>query len=64
MIIRNSYDIDHWPEFEAFDPEMLIRQKAIRYNQIKSRIRKGRAEKEKKNESNNHCTGSKSVVTR
>ena len=59
MNIRSSYDVDLWPEYIFPDQEELIRRKAIRINNIKSRLRKELAEKEKKNETKCNRTGSK-----
>lgn len=50
MNIRTLYDIDLWPEYILPDQEELTRRKAIRIKNIKSRLRKELAEKEKKNE--------------
>lgn len=48
MNIRSSYDVDLWPEYIHPDQEELIRRKAMRIQNIKSRLRKDLAEKEKK----------------
>ena len=48
MNIRSSYDVDLWPEYILPDQEELTRRKAIRINNIKSRLRKDLAEKEKR----------------
>lgn len=47
MNIRSSYDVDLWPEYILPDQE-LIRRKAMRIQNIKSRLRKDLAEKEKR----------------
>lgn len=63
MNIRSSYDVDLWPEYILLDQEELMRRKAMRIQNIKSRLRKELAEKEKKrNETVNHYSGGKSVV--
>ena len=65
MNIRSDYDIDLWPEYILPDQELLIQRKAIRIQNIKSRLRKELAEKEKKeNEAKNHRTCSKRLVAR
>lgn len=48
MNIRSSYDVDLWPEYILPDQEELIRRKAMRIQNIKSRLRKELAEKEKR----------------
>ncbi len=48
MNIRTDYDVDLWPEYILQDQEELIRRKAMRIQNIKSRLRKELAEKEKK----------------
>ncbi len=48
MNIRTSYDVDLFPEYILPDQEELIRRKAMRIQNIKSRLRKELAEKEKK----------------
>lgn len=48
MNIRSSYDVDLWPEYILPEQEELIRRKAMRIQNIKSRLRKDLAEKEKR----------------
>ena len=48
MNIRSSYDVDLWPEYILPEQEELIRRKAMRIQNIKSRLRKELAEKEKR----------------
>lgn len=48
MNIRTSYDVDLWQEYILPDQEELIRRKAMRIQNIKSRLRKDLAEKEKR----------------
>lgn len=48
MNIRTDYDVDLWPEYILPDQEELIRRKAMRIQNIKSRLRKELAEKEKR----------------
>lgn len=48
MNIRTSYDVDLFPEYILPDQEELIRRKAMRIQNIKSRLRKDLAEKEKR----------------
>ncbi len=48
MNIRTDYDVDLWQEYILQDQEELIRRKAMRIQNIKSRLRKELAEKEKK----------------
>lgn len=50
MDIRTDYDQDLWPEYLLQYQEVLIARKAMRIQQIKSRLRKELAEKERKNE--------------
>ena len=57
MNIRTSYDVDLCPEYILPDQEELIRRKAMRIQNIKSRLRKDLAEKEKrKNETKRNRT--------
>lgn len=48
MEIRNDYDQDLWPEYLLPYQDVLIARKAMRIQNIKSRLRKELAEKEKK----------------
>lgn len=48
MEIRTDYDKDLWPEYLLPYQEVLIARKAMRIKNIKSRLRKQLAEKEKK----------------
>lgn len=48
MNIRSSYDVDLWPEYLLPYQDVLIARKAMRIQNIKSRLRKELAEKEKK----------------
>lgn len=48
MEIRTDYDQDLWPEYLLPYQDLLIRRKAMRIQNIKSRLRKELAEKEKK----------------
>lgn len=48
MNIRTSYDQDLWPEYLLPYQDVLIARKAMRIQNIKSRLRKELAEKEKK----------------
>lgn len=48
MNIRTDYDVDLFPEYILPDKEELIRRKAMRIQNIKSRLRKDLAEKEKR----------------
>lgn len=56
MEIRTDYDNDLWPEYLLPYQEVLITRKAMRIQNIKSRLRKQLAEKEKKeNETECNC---------
>lgn len=48
MEIRIDYDVDLWPEYLLPYQDVLIARKAMRIQNIKSRLRKELAEKEKK----------------
>lgn len=48
MEIRKDYDKDLWPEYLFPYQDVLIARKAMRIKNIKSRLRKQLAEKEKK----------------
>ena len=56
MKTRTDYDEELWPEYILPYQECLIARKAIRIQNIKSRLRKQLAEKEKKeNETECNC---------